>query len=153
MRGYLGIFVMAAFLAGCASGPMGGEALTNGVKSGAARLVVYRTSVVGFAVQPNYVVDGRVIGGSQPAGFVVCDLPPGRHEVAVDNMPLSVSLFGRGSEKVSLDLHVGRITYLSAEPQMGVMTPGKITLIQVTEDQGRGDVAKLNQTTSACGKA
>jgi len=115
--------------------------------------VIYRASAVGFAVQPNYVVDGRVIAGSQPAGFVVCDLPPGPHEVAVANLPLSSNLFGHGSEKVSVDLRAGSTAYLSAEPQMGIVTPGQITLIQVTDNQGRADVASLHQTKSACGKA
>jgi hypothetical protein len=153
MRGCLGIFVVAASLAGCASGPTGGETLTDNVRPSAARLVIYRTSVVGLAVQPNYVVDGRVIGGSQPAGFVVCELPPGPHEVAVNNMPLSTNLFGHGSEKVSVDLRAGSTAHLSADPQMGIVTPGQITLIQVTENQGRADTANLHQTNSACGKA
>ena len=153
MRGCVGVFVAASLLAGCASGPMGGEALTDSVRSSAARLVIYRTSALGFAVQPNYVVDGRAIAGSQPGGFVVCDLPPGRHEVAVNNMPLSTNLFGHGSEKVSIDLRAGSTAYLSADPQMGIVTPGQITLVQVTENQGRADVASLHQTNSACGKA
>jgi hypothetical protein len=153
MRGHLGIVVMAALLTGCASGPTGGEALTDNVRSSAARLVIYRASAVGFAVQPDYVVDGRVIAGSQPAGFVACDLAPGHHEVAVANMPLSSNLFGHGSEKVSLDLRAGSTAYLSAEPQMGLVTPGQITLLQVTENQGRTDVASLHQTKGVCGKA
>ena len=118
---------------------MGGVALTDSVKPGATRLVIYRTSALAFAVQPNYLVDGRVIGGSQPAGFVVCDLPPGRHEVAVNNMPFS-NVFGHGSEKMSIDLRAGSTAYFSADPQMGIVTPGQITLVQVTENQGRTDV-------------
>ncbi len=153
MRGYAGFVAVAALLSGCASGPTGGEALTDSVRSSAARLVIYRSSAMGFAVQPNYVVDGRVIAGSQPAGFVVCDLPPGAHEVAVANMPLSTNLFGHGSEKVNVDLRAGSTAYLSAEPQMGIMTPGQITLVQVTENQGRADVASLHQTNGVCGKA
>jgi Protein of unknown function (DUF2846) len=153
MRGGLGILVVAACLAGCASGPTGGETLTDSVRSSVARLVIYRTSTLGFAIQPNYVVDGRVIGGSQPAGFVVCELPPGSHEVAVANLPLSTNLFGHGSEKMSVDLRAGSTAYLSADPQMGIVTPGQITLIQVTENQGRADVASLHQTNGVCGKA
>jgi hypothetical protein len=108
---------------------------------------------MGFAVQPNYAVDGKVIASSQPAGFVVCELPPGPHEVAVANLPLTTNLFGHGSEKVTVDLRPGSTTYLSADPQMGIVTPGQITLIQVTENQGRSDVATLHQTTGTCGKA
>lgn len=153
MRGCLGIVVVAALLSGCASGPMGGESLTNNVKSSTARLVIYRSSVVGFAVQPDYVVDGRVVAGSQPAGFVACDLSPGRHEIAVANLPLTANLFGHGSEKMSVDLRAGSTSYLSAEPQMGIVTPGQITLVQVTENQGRADVASLHQIQGACGRA
>lgn len=132
---------------------MGGQALTDNVKSGAARLVVYRSSALAFAIQPNYAVDGRVIGGSQAAGFIACELPPGRHEVAVNNLPLSSNLFGQGSEKVSVDLRAGSTTYLSAQPQMGIVTPGAITLIQVTESQGRADTASLHQSNGSCSKA
>jgi hypothetical protein len=153
MRGYLAI-VAAVSLAGCASGSTGGEVLAgSSVRSSAARLVIYRSSAMGFAVQPNYVVDGRIVAGSQPAGFVVCDLPPGPHEVAVANLPLSTNLFGHGSEKISVDLRAGSTAYLSADPQMGIVTPGQITLVQVTENQGRADVASLHQTKGVCGKA
>jgi hypothetical protein len=127
--------------------------LTDNVKPGATRLVIYRSSALGFAIQPNYLVDGRVVGGSQPAGFVACDLAPGLHEVAVNNMPLTTNLFGNGSEKVSIDLRAGSTTYLAAEPQMGIVTPGQITLVQVTENQGRADVANLHRIDGACGKA
>jgi hypothetical protein len=152
MRGYLAI-VAAVSLAGCASGSTGGEVLAgSSVRSSAARLVIYRSSAMGFAVQPDYVVDGKVIASSQPAGFVVCELPPGPHEVAVANLPLSTNLFGHGSEKVTVDLRPGSTAYLSADPQMGIVTPGQITLIQVTENQGRSDVATLHQTSSACGR-
>jgi hypothetical protein len=152
MRGCLGIVVVAALLSGCASGPTGGETLTGGVRSSAARLVIYRASPLALAIQPNYVVDGRVIAGSQPAGFVVCDLPPGPHEIAVANLPLSDNLFGHGSEKLSVDLRAGSTAYLSADPQFGIVM-GSITLVQVTENQGRADVANLHQTNSVCGKA
>jgi uncharacterized protein DUF2846 len=124
----------------------------NSVGSSTARLVIYRTSVVRLALQPNYVVDGRTIAGSQPAAFVVCDLTPGRHEVAVANMALSNNLFGQGSEKMSVDLRAGSTAYLSAEPQLGIVA-GQITLTEVTENQGRADVANLHQTSGVCGKA
>ncbi|MGY8711222.1 hypothetical protein RAD16_36290 [Bradyrhizobium sp. 18BD] len=144
---------MATLLAGCASGPMGSAALTDNVKSNTARLIIYRSSSLGFAVMPNYAVDGRVIGGSQAAGFLSCDLLPGRHEVAVNNLPLSSNLFGQGSEKVSVELRAGSTTYLAAQPQMGIVTLGAVTLIQVTEGQGRADVASLRQSNSSCGNA
>lgn len=150
MRGGVGIVVGAVCLGGGgASSLTGGEALSENVKSTAARLVIYRSSPMGLALQPNYLVD-RVVGGSQPAGFLVCELSPGSHEVAVVNMPLSSNPFGHGSEKVRVDLRAGSTTYLFPEPQMGLLTPGQITLIQVTEGQGRSDVTSLHQDSGAC---
>ena len=126
--------------------------LTDNVRPNGARLVIYRSSTLGFAVQPNYVVDGRTVGGSQPAAFLACELSPGPHEVTVNNLPLSTNLFGHGSEKVSVDLRAGSTVYLSAESQIGIVTPGQITLIQVTENQGRADIASLHQSSGTCGK-
>jgi hypothetical protein len=154
VRGYLAIGVAAVSLGGCASGSTGSEVLAgSSVASSAARLVIYRSSAVGFAVQPSYSVDGKVIASSQPDSFVVCELPPGPHEIAVANLPLSTNLFGHGSEKVTVNLRPGSTSYLSADPQLGIVTPGQITLIEVTENQGRSDVATLHQTSSTCGKA
>lgn len=144
----------AALVAGCAaSGPTGGEILTGSIKANTARLVIYRASFTGLAVQPNYVIDGKPVAASQPNGFVVCDLPPGRHEVAVANLAISNNLFGRGSEEMTVDLRSGTTTYLSAEPQIGIMTPGKVTLLEVVESQGRADTASLHQTSADCGRA
>jgi len=70
-----------------------------------------------------------------------------------DSFQLSSNLFGHGSERVSVDLRSGSTAYLSAEPQRGIVTPGQITLIQMTENQGRADVASLHQTKGACRKA
>ena len=159
MRSYYAFFIAGALLAGCASsGPTGSEILTgstapSGVASNAARLVIYRNSVMGFAVQPDYVVDGKTVAGSQPNGFVVCHLLPGRHEVAVANFPLSNNFFGTGSERMTVDLRAGTTTYLSASPQVGIMTPGVVTLTHVSENQGRADTANLHQIAASCGRA
>jgi hypothetical protein len=151
MRNSVGSLVMAVSLAGCASGPTGNLTLADNVRPSAARLVIYRASPMGFALQPDYLVDGRVIASSQPAGFVMCELSPGRHEIAVANVAVSNNLFGRGSDKLSLDLRAGNTVYLSADPQMGIVA-GQITFIQVTDNQGRADVGSLHQTNGTCGK-
>jgi hypothetical protein len=140
----------ALVAAGCASsGPLGSEVLTTGsLKPDAARLVIYRTSALGLAIQPDYLVDGQKVGSSQPNGFVVCNLAPGRHEISVGNMPLNVNLFG-GSDKATLDLRPGTTTYLHAQPQMG-LTVGIITLSEVTAAQGTSDTASLHKIESTC---
>lgn len=141
----------AAGLAGCASsGPTGSEILTGSIKPDAARLVIYRTSPLGFAIQPDYIVNGQKIGISTPNGFVVCDMAPGKADVAVANATFNVNLFG-GTDKAAPLLTPGKTTYLSATPQMG-LTIGIITLTEVTEAQGRADTASLHKIESTCGK-
>jgi hypothetical protein len=152
MRRCLPILAVA-LLAGCASsGPTGSDILTGSIAPSASRLVIYRTSALGFAVQPSYLIDGQKVGGSQPNGFVVCELPAGRHEVAVANMPINISIFAGGSEKVEVNLRPGSTSYLYAQPQMG-LTIGVVTLTEVTEAQGRADTASLHKVDSQCGKA
>jgi hypothetical protein len=127
---------------------LGQEVLTAGIAPKKSRLVVYRTSILGFAVQPDYVVDGKVVAPSQPEGFVVCQLEPGKHEVSVGNFELNVN-FGGGSDKASVTLQPGKTTYLKAEPQPG-LTIGVITLSEVTESQGQADTATLHKLDGAC---
>jgi hypothetical protein len=113
-----------------------------------SRLVIYRTSPLGMAVQPPYSIDGKAVGPSMPGGFVACQLDPGTHQVAVANFELNVSL-GGGTDKASVTLRPGQTAYLKAEPQMG-LTIGVITLSEVTENQGRADTAQLHQVEGSC---
>jgi hypothetical protein len=130
---------------------MGNDVLTASIPIKSARLVIYRSSAIGLAIQPDYVVDGNSVASSQPNGFVLCHLRPGRHEVSVSNMPFSSNLFGDGAESMTVNLRQGTATYLAASPQMGVFTPGKITLKEVSESQGRADTASFHQINTTCG--
>jgi hypothetical protein len=113
-----------------------------------SRLVIYRVSPVGFAVQPDYMVDGKAVAPSQPDGFVVCDLGPGKHDVSVGNFELNVN-FGGGTDKAAVVLKPGHTTFLKAEPQLG-LTLGVVTLSEVTEGQGQSDTASLHKQNGAC---
>lgn len=142
----------ALVLGGCAtSGATGSQVLSLGAKPGTARLVMYRTSPVGLLIQPDYFIDGKKAGMSQPNGFVVCELRPGRYTVTVGNLP-SISI-GPGADSVTLNLRSGTTTYLSAQPRMGIITPGTIGLTQVAEEQGRSDTAELHRVEGECGRA
>ena len=139
----------ALLLAGCAaSGPTGREILTGSVKPSMARLVVYRTNAMGFAVQPDINVDNKKVGQATPNGFLVCDLPPGKHNVAVGNFALNVN-FGGGTDKWDLDLAPGSSTYIQADIKPG-LTVGVVTLNQVTENQGRNETAELHKLEGTC---
>ncbi len=152
MRG-LSLPAIAATLAlsGCASsGPLGSEVLTGSIRQDSARLVIYRTSALGMAIQPDYLVNGQKVGISTPNGFVVCDIQPGKVDVAIANASFNVNLFG-GSDKATVNVTPGTTAYFSATPQPG-LTIGIITLSQVTEAQGKADTAALHKIESTCGK-
>lgn len=139
----------AIVLAGCASsGPTGKELLTGAIKQDKARLVVYRTNAMGFAVQPDINVDNKKVGQATPNGFIVCDLAPGRHNVSVGNFALNVN-FGGGTDKWDVDLAPGTTTYIQADMKPG-LTAGVVTLNQVTENQGRNETAELHRLESSC---
>jgi hypothetical protein len=149
MRRILAVISAVVCSACTTSGPTGSELSTGSISPGAARLVVYRISPMGLAIQPDYIVDGKKIAPSSPNGFLLCDLPPGRHEVAVNNMILSQNLFGVGSDKVTLDMRPGTTTYIHAEVQVG-LTAGALSLIQVAEAQGRRDIGPLHKMDAKC---
>jgi hypothetical protein len=154
MRGVLSAGVVAVSaaalsLGGCASsGPTGDQVLNGGIKPEVARLVIYRPSVIGFAVQPDYLVNGHKVGTSQSKGFLLCELRPGPRQISVGNPELNVN-FGSGTDKVDVDLRAGVTTYLQAQPQLG-LTMGVITLQPVAESQGRSESAELHKTDSTC---
>jgi hypothetical protein len=59
LLGFTGAAISLAFLTGCATtGPMGADVLTGAIPAKSARLVIYRSSAVGLAVQPDYLIDG-----------------------------------------------------------------------------------------------
>lgn len=149
MRNTTFIIAFAALLSGCAtSGPMGRDVLSAQMAPQKSRVVIYRSSAMGFAVQPDYALNGKAVAASQPNGFVVCNVEPGTHELSVGNIELNVN-FGGGSDKARVNLRPGQTAYFKAEPQMG-LTIGVITLSEVTENQGRADTASLHKLESAC---
>ena len=136
-------------LAGCASGgPTGKEILTGSLQPEASRVVIYRTAIVGFAVQPQYMVNGKSVAPSQPTNFLVCDLSPGKHDIAVDNPSFNVNL-GGGTDKVQVDLKPGETQFIRADVQMG-LTIGVITLTEVKPSVGKAETDTLTKQPGGC---
>ncbi|MDZ4791851.1 MAG: DUF2846 domain-containing protein [Hyphomicrobiales bacterium] len=149
MRAVIAIITAAAITPGCAmSGPMGSEVLSAKMAPQKSRVVIYRSSAMGFAVQPDYALNGKAVAASQPNGFIVCNVEPGVHELSVGNIALNVN-FGGGSDKAKVNLRPGQTAYFKAEPQPG-LTIGVITLSEVTENQGLSDTVSLHKIESSC---
>jgi hypothetical protein len=111
----LAIVAMAALLAACASGPKHAEIQSSipSVKAGEGRLYVYReSSMLGAAIQPSVLVNGKVVGQSKPGGFFFVDLPPG---------PVEVSTSTEVEKKLSLTLDAGQTRYVRTVIGFGLL--------------------------------
>lgn len=144
------VSIAALCLAACASGgPSGREVLTGSIAPSKARIVMYRISPVGIAIQPDYTINGKSIAPSQPSGFIVCNVNPGKHTVAVANIAGDQSLFNAGSEKADVNVAPGQTAYIQAQPQMGLVV-GFLTISQVSEAQGLKDTSALSKIEGQC---
>ncbi len=147
--GFWNLLIVGFLVSGCASGgPKGSEILTGSIAPNTSRLVLYRVSPLGMAIQPNYMLNGKAVAPTQPSGFVVCDIAPGTYTVSIDNLSADMSLTG-GTDKTSVKLTPGQTTYLKAEPQFGLIV-GVITLSHVTPPQGQQDTASLSKIEGSC---
>ena len=112
------MLLLAVVLAGCAaSGPKYSEIKNSipALQPEQGRIFFYRSSSVGFAVQPNILLNGAVVGEMVPQGFFYVDRAPGTYlatarteaEASVE-IPLAANetKYVRGS--ISLGIFVGR---------------------------------------------
>jgi hypothetical protein len=78
--------------------------------AGDGRIFVYRTVVLGMAVQPEVNMDGRVVGRATPNGFFYVDAKPGGHEIVTAT---------EVERKLSLTLDPGQTRYVRLNISMG----------------------------------
>ncbi len=111
----LAIVGCAALLAACASGPKHAEVQSSipALKASEGRLYVYRSgSMMGAAIQPNVVINGKVAGESKPGGFFFVDLAPGTVEVLTST---------EVEKKLTLTLDAGQTRYVRTTVGFGVL--------------------------------
>jgi hypothetical protein len=76
--------LIAIFLFGCATGPKFSE-ISSSISDAASdkgRIYIYRTVVLGAAVQPEVRLNGEVVGKAVPNGFFYVDREPGDYTIA-----------------------------------------------------------------------
>jgi len=113
----IALLLLAAALAGCASGPKYSEIKGSipALNPDQGRIYFYRPSAIGAAIQPNILLNGTVVGEMVPQGFFFVDRSPGSYlasartesETTVQ-IPLAANetRYVRGS--ISLGIFVGR---------------------------------------------
>jgi hypothetical protein len=138
--------VLLAALTGCAaSGPKfaSQEASTPQLKAEEGRVYFYRAnSMVGAALQPELVLDGKTVGKSQPGGYFYVDAMPGAHEAQAST---------ETTNKVSFVVDKGETKYVRTKVSMGLMV-GHVVPELVGADEARKELADLSYTGAAQAK-
>lgn len=133
----LAVVACAALLAACASGPKHAEVQSSipVLKATEGRLYVYRSSsMLGAAIQPNVVVNGKVAGESKPGGFFFVDLPAGTVEVSTST---------EVEKKLTLTLDAGQTRYVRTTIGFGLMV-GRVYPELVDNAQGAKEIAETS---------
>jgi hypothetical protein len=107
------VALVCLILAACATGGPKYAEVSKSVKAlapGDARVYVYRTAMLGMAVQPEVRLDGAVVGRAQPNGFFYVDCKPGAHEIVTTT---------EVDRKLTFTLEPGQTRYVRLGISMG----------------------------------
>lgn len=105
-----GMFLL--LLAACASGPQFSQMQDNmpALSAGNGRIFVYRSTILGAAIQPSVKINGEVVGSAVPQGFFYVDRTPGDYEI---------STITEVTRTLSLRLDAGQARYVRLDISMG----------------------------------
>ncbi len=110
---WLGLLAMILIVAGCAtSGPKYLEMVPNMTKLSPdmGRIYIYRTTVLGAAIQPDVKVNGEVVGSAVPNGFFYVDRSSGTYEIMTST---------EVDRKLTLTLDKGEARFVRLNISMG----------------------------------
>lgn len=145
---FLSVIAVSAVvvLSGCASVDMAPQAESqkakafNAPSSGNAGLYVYRNSFVGKALKKDLWVDGNCLGESGPDVFFFTEVAGGRiHKIETE------SEFS--PNKLEMMFDSGKNYFVRQFIKMGAFVGGA-DLEQVSEEQGKADIAKLSMANN-----
>ena len=130
-----------ALLAGCAtSGQTYSQLQTNLTPpaEGQGRIFIYRTIVLGAAVQPSVKVNDAVVGSAVPRGFFYVDRPAGDY---------TISTATEVTRTLSLTLAPGQVRYVRLNIGMGFFV-GHVWPELVEDAEGQKDIADCHLVSS-----
>lgn len=106
---------LSILVSACASGPKFSEIQTTipALKADQGRVYFYRSSsMLGAAIQPSILLNGAVVGDSQPGGFFFVDHAPGAKEVSIST---------EVEKKLTFTLEPGQTRYVKTVIGFGVI--------------------------------
>lgn len=134
MRKYLAVLA-ALSVAACASGtPMQeSKEAAAPIPKDMGRIVVYRTGIMGTAIQPGIAVDGSYKGKCIPKGAFSVDVKPGNHLISTETESRVETLVTVGKQQTA---------YVRCSIGMGVVV-GRPVLEVVPPATGQSESASL----------
>ncbi len=125
-------------LAGCATGPKQSQltASQTAAGEGKSQLVIYRTGLLGAAVQPAVRVNGRNTGKCTPKGVFYVDVLPGQNTIAATT---------EVETTLNVDVLPGKITYVRCRIGIGILI-GRPKFNVVSPSTGRMAIKSLSFT-------
>jgi len=105
---------LALALGACATGEkLSTQSLAfHSVPAGKARIAIYRTKVIGAAVQPSVVVADQETGVCKPKGVFFVDVAPGKHVISATT---------EATDYVAVNARAGQISYVECSIDSGIV--------------------------------
>lgn len=138
--------LLPLMLAACASGPKLAEMKSTIPTLGAdqGRIYFYRSgSIVGGAVQPSIMLNGTVVGESEPGGFFFVDQAPGSQEVSTST---------EVEKKLTFTLDAGQTRYVRTVVGMGFFV-GRVYPELVDDATGQKELEDASYIGQPLGQA
>ena len=128
--------LFALLLAACASGPQFSQMQDSlpALSADHGRIFVYRSTVLGAAIQPSVKINGDVVGSAVPRGFFYVDRPPGDYEITT---------ITEVTRTLSLHLDAAQTRYVRLGISMGFFV-GHVYPELVDDSVGSSEIRELH---------
>lgn len=141
------LFLVGALLAGCTLPSVPDRSEDGPIAAGRGRLYFYRTalslggpnSLLGDASKPAVMLDDRKIADALPGGVFFCDVPPGRHEVAVA---------GPKPTTILVNVSAGGASYVRMD--WGIPIATQRPVLEVDAHTGQMETENRSRIAAAC---
>lgn len=133
------VVLLSILVSACASGPKMAEMKSTipALKADQGRIYFYRSSsIVGAAIQPSIMLNGVVVGDSEPGGFFFIDHAPG---------PKEVSVATEVEKKLTFTLERGQTRYVRTSIGFGLVA-GRVYPELVDKATGEKELEETSYT-------
>lgn len=133
------IALACAYLAGCASVPMGDPAKDQELKKFSAKpetsgIYIYRNEMFGGAIKMDVEVDGKPIGQTGAKTYLYSEIQPGQHIITSK---------AENTDSIQITTLPGKLYYIWQEVKMGILY-ARNKLHAMSEDEGKKGVLETN---------